>query len=164
MTRLSGGVYAVCLHRLAPVAEYGRDMDLTFSEIGLAGHWMKSLLHYTFIYQAKLKQVRPSQGTPTLSPILKRVTLLPVATKLPTISWPGINGSFGAESSPSRMCRSVRHTPQACTLSRMSSALQVGCGSSASRRAAPGFSRTIARMMSSRSFVQLMRRRVCVVT
>ena len=55
MTRLSGGVYAVCLHRLAPVAEYGRDMDLTFGEIGLAGHWMKSLLHYTFIYQAKLK-------------------------------------------------------------------------------------------------------------
>lgn len=35
--------------------EYGRDMDLTFGEIGLAGHWMKSLLHYTFIYQAKLK-------------------------------------------------------------------------------------------------------------
>jgi sulfide:quinone oxidoreductase len=35
--------------------EFGRDIDLTFGEIGLAGHWMKSLLHYTFIYQAKLK-------------------------------------------------------------------------------------------------------------
>ena len=35
--------------------QYGRDMDLTFGEIGLAGHWMKSLLHHTFIYQAKLK-------------------------------------------------------------------------------------------------------------
>ena len=35
--------------------DYGRDLNLTFGEIGLAGHWMKSLLHYTFIYQAKLK-------------------------------------------------------------------------------------------------------------
>ncbi|MGD9169531.1 MAG: NAD(P)/FAD-dependent oxidoreductase, partial [Candidatus Thiodiazotropha sp.] len=35
--------------------EYGRDMDLTFGEIGLAGHWMKYLLHHVFIYQAKLK-------------------------------------------------------------------------------------------------------------
>ncbi len=35
--------------------EYGRDLNLTFGEIGLAGHWMKSLLHYTFIYQAKMR-------------------------------------------------------------------------------------------------------------
>lgn len=35
--------------------DYGRDLNLTFGEIGLAGHWMKSLLHYTFIYQAKLR-------------------------------------------------------------------------------------------------------------
>lgn len=35
--------------------EYGRDIDLTFGEIGLAGHWMKYLLHHAFIYQAKLK-------------------------------------------------------------------------------------------------------------
>jgi sulfide:quinone oxidoreductase len=35
--------------------EYGRDMNLTFGEIGLAGHWMKYLLHHTFIYQAKLR-------------------------------------------------------------------------------------------------------------
>jgi len=35
--------------------EYGRDLDLTFGEIGLAGHWMKSLLHHTFVYQAKMK-------------------------------------------------------------------------------------------------------------
>jgi sulfide:quinone oxidoreductase len=34
--------------------EYGRDLDLTFGEIGLAGHWMKSLLHHTFVYQAKM--------------------------------------------------------------------------------------------------------------
>jgi len=63
-----------CLHRLAysqgnccnhdriPVVpdyekypEFGRDIDLTFGEIGLAGHWMKYLLHHTFIYQAKLR-------------------------------------------------------------------------------------------------------------
>ncbi|MDD5393904.1 MAG: FAD-dependent oxidoreductase [Thiothrix sp.] len=35
--------------------EYGRDLDLTFGEIGLAGHWMKYLLHHMFIYQAKLR-------------------------------------------------------------------------------------------------------------
>jgi len=34
--------------------EYGRDLDLTFGEIGLAGHWMKTLLHHTFIYQARM--------------------------------------------------------------------------------------------------------------
>ncbi|MCF7984899.1 MAG: FAD-dependent oxidoreductase [Thiohalocapsa sp.] len=35
--------------------EYGRDMDLTFGEIGLAGHWMKYILHHVFMYQAKLR-------------------------------------------------------------------------------------------------------------
>jgi sulfide:quinone oxidoreductase len=35
--------------------DYGRDIELTFGEIGLAGHWMKYLLHHAFIYQAKLK-------------------------------------------------------------------------------------------------------------
>lgn len=35
--------------------QYGRDIELTFGEIGLAGHWMKYLLHHAFIYQAKLK-------------------------------------------------------------------------------------------------------------
>lgn len=35
--------------------EYGRDTNLTFGEIGLAGHWMKYLLHHAFIYQAKLR-------------------------------------------------------------------------------------------------------------
>jgi sulfide:quinone oxidoreductase len=35
--------------------EFGRDIDLTFGEIGLAGHWMKYLLHHAFIYQAKLR-------------------------------------------------------------------------------------------------------------
>ena len=35
--------------------DYGRDLHLTFGEIGLAGHWMKYLLHHVFIYQAKLR-------------------------------------------------------------------------------------------------------------
>ncbi len=39
----------------AKYPEYGRDLKLTFGEVGLAGHWMKSILHYTFIYQAKLR-------------------------------------------------------------------------------------------------------------
>jgi sulfide:quinone oxidoreductase len=34
--------------------EYGRDIELTTGEIGLAGHWMKYLLHHAFIYQAKM--------------------------------------------------------------------------------------------------------------
>jgi len=32
----------------------GRDTDYTFGEIGLAGHWIKHVLHYLFIYKAKL--------------------------------------------------------------------------------------------------------------
>ena len=35
--------------------DYGRDMSLTFGEIGLAGHWMKWLLHYVFMYQAQMR-------------------------------------------------------------------------------------------------------------
>jgi sulfide:quinone oxidoreductase len=34
---------------------YGRDLRYTFGEIGLAGHWIKLLLHYAFIYKAKLQ-------------------------------------------------------------------------------------------------------------
>lgn len=33
---------------------YGRDTSLTFGEIGLAGHWIKYLLHRMFLYKAKL--------------------------------------------------------------------------------------------------------------
>lgn len=31
----------------------GRDLKYTTGEIGLAGHWIKTLLHYAFIYKAK---------------------------------------------------------------------------------------------------------------
>ncbi len=33
----------------------GRDLDYTFGEIGLAGHWIKHLLHYGFLWKAQLK-------------------------------------------------------------------------------------------------------------
>lgn len=35
--------------------EYGRDLSATFGEIGLAGHWIKILLHHMFLYKAKLR-------------------------------------------------------------------------------------------------------------
>ncbi len=33
--------------------EYGRDMDVTFGDQGLAGHWLKALLHHMFIYKMR---------------------------------------------------------------------------------------------------------------
>jgi sulfide:quinone oxidoreductase len=35
--------------------EFGRDIDYTFGEIGLAGHWIKILLHHMFLYKARLR-------------------------------------------------------------------------------------------------------------
>ena len=35
--------------------KYGRNLSLTFGEIGLAGHWIKYILHLMFLYKAKLK-------------------------------------------------------------------------------------------------------------
>lgn len=34
---------------------YGRDLDYTFGEIGLAGHWIKIALHHVFLYKARLR-------------------------------------------------------------------------------------------------------------
>jgi sulfide:quinone oxidoreductase len=33
----------------------GRNLNKTFGALGLAGHWVKLLLHYAFIYKAKMK-------------------------------------------------------------------------------------------------------------
>jgi sulfide:quinone oxidoreductase len=33
----------------------GRDPDETVGEVGLAGHWLKRLLHTLFIYKAKAR-------------------------------------------------------------------------------------------------------------
>lgn len=35
--------------------ETGRSLKDTYGEIGLAGHWMKAVLHYLFIYKAKAR-------------------------------------------------------------------------------------------------------------
>lgn len=35
--------------------EYGRQLQYTMGEIGLAGHWIKLLLHYMFLYKAGLR-------------------------------------------------------------------------------------------------------------
>ena len=35
--------------------EYGRDLERTFGEIGLAGHWIKILLHHLFLHKARLR-------------------------------------------------------------------------------------------------------------
>lgn len=35
--------------------EFGRDIEYTFGEIGLAGHWIKILLHHLFLYKARMR-------------------------------------------------------------------------------------------------------------
>ena len=35
--------------------DYGRDINRTFGEIGLAGHWIKYILHHMFLYKAKMR-------------------------------------------------------------------------------------------------------------
>lgn len=35
--------------------KYGRDLRYTTGEIGLAGHWIKLILHYMFLYKAQLR-------------------------------------------------------------------------------------------------------------
>ena len=35
--------------------EFGRDLRHTFGEIGLAGHWIKILLHHLFLHKARLR-------------------------------------------------------------------------------------------------------------
>ncbi len=34
---------------------YGRDVKRTFGKIGLAGHWIKFLLHHLFLHKARLR-------------------------------------------------------------------------------------------------------------
>ena len=38
---------------IAPANAAGRNLDITSGELGLAGHWIKRLLHTMFIYKAK---------------------------------------------------------------------------------------------------------------
>lgn len=35
--------------------QYGRDLDQTFGEVGLAGHWIKVVLHHVFLHKARMR-------------------------------------------------------------------------------------------------------------
>ncbi len=54
----SGTAASITVYPIVPnfelYPEYGRDLRFTYGEIGLAGHWIKILLHHAFIYKAKL--------------------------------------------------------------------------------------------------------------
>ncbi len=54
-----GAAAAITMSPIVPdrsrFPETGRDPNETFGEIGLAGHWMKRLLHTLFIYKAKAR-------------------------------------------------------------------------------------------------------------
>jgi len=54
----SGTAAAMTIYPVVPDFEKypgtGRDVEYTFGEIGLAGHWIKHILHHLFIYKAKL--------------------------------------------------------------------------------------------------------------
>jgi len=56
---LDGTAAAMTVYPVVPDFEKypgtGRDTDYTFGEIGLAGHWIKHILHYMFIWKAKLR-------------------------------------------------------------------------------------------------------------
>jgi|SRR5579872_2831911 len=56
---LTGTAASMIVYPIVPDFEryptYGRDLDRTFGEIGLAGHWIKLLLHYLFLYKAQLR-------------------------------------------------------------------------------------------------------------
>jgi sulfide:quinone oxidoreductase len=54
----SGSAAAMTIYPIIPdyeKYEYGRDLNGTFGMIGLAGHWVKHILHHAFIWKAKLK-------------------------------------------------------------------------------------------------------------
>jgi sulfide:quinone oxidoreductase len=55
----SGTAAAMTVYPVVPdykkYPDTGRDQKLTTGEVGLSGHWVKVLLHYAFIWKAKLK-------------------------------------------------------------------------------------------------------------
>ncbi len=56
---LTGTAASLTVYPIVPDFErypaYGRDLKQTSGEIGLAGHWIKLLLHHAFLYKAQLK-------------------------------------------------------------------------------------------------------------
>ncbi|MCL2735114.1 MAG: NAD(P)/FAD-dependent oxidoreductase [Propionibacteriaceae bacterium] len=59
MSFLGGSAAAMTMHPVVPdwqkYPNTGRDLKGTSGEIGLAGHWMKHLLHVLFLYKAKAR-------------------------------------------------------------------------------------------------------------
>ncbi len=55
----SGTAAAMTVYPVVPdykkYPDTGRDQSLTTGEVGLSGHWVKHLLHFAFIWKAKLK-------------------------------------------------------------------------------------------------------------
>jgi len=55
---LNGSAVSMTMYPVVPdydKYEYGRDLNGTFGTIGLAGHWVKILLHHGFLWKAQLK-------------------------------------------------------------------------------------------------------------
>ena len=56
---LTGTAASMTVYPIVPdfarYPRYGRDLNQTFGEIGLAGHWIKILLHHMFLYKAQLR-------------------------------------------------------------------------------------------------------------
>lgn len=54
---LSGNAATMTVHPIVPdwerYPQWGRDIDYTVGELGLAGHWLKHFLHHMFLYKAK---------------------------------------------------------------------------------------------------------------
>jgi sulfide:quinone oxidoreductase len=55
---INGSAVAMTMYPIVPdfeKYEFGRDLNGTFGTIGLAGHWIKILLHHGFMWKAQLK-------------------------------------------------------------------------------------------------------------
>ena len=48
------GIYTVARNRKVS-SEFGRDLELSSVDIGLAGAWLKMGLHHTFLYKLSAK-------------------------------------------------------------------------------------------------------------
>ncbi|MGE5681697.1 MAG: NAD(P)/FAD-dependent oxidoreductase [Bacillota bacterium] len=60
---LKGTAVSMTVYPIVPdfqkYPDTGREIRYTFGELGLAGHWIKHLLHFAFIYKAKAKPFWP---------------------------------------------------------------------------------------------------------
>src|SRR5215475_4542181 len=91
-----------------------------------------------------------SHATPTASPTLRLVTAGPSAATVPAASWPGMKGGTGLTGqSPDAACRSVWHTPQAFTLTRISPGPGCGTGTSSITSGLPNCLTTAAFMVGT---------------